>query len=80
MKPFPKLDLHFYFFDVYVVLCSCCGWIIDITSPKLDYSIHIEWSSTTKGIGIATPLKVWQNYNGYYSTVTKQDYLDLYNV
>jgi hypothetical protein len=52
---------------------SCCGHnTIDIWAPWNEgYSLHIEAGPVKYGIGIASPNKVWQIYNGKYSSVRR---------
>ena len=52
---------------------NCCGNnSIDIWLPRNGgYSIHIELGSKFYGVGIATPRKVWQMYNGKYSSIRR---------
>ena len=59
---------------VFISTMSCCGErSINIWLPWNDaYSVHIEYGPKTYGIGIAAPHKVWQHYNGKYSSVLRK--------
>jgi|TARA_R110002020_G_scaffold92110_2_gene223255 hypothetical protein len=52
---------------------ECCGErSVEIWLPWNEaYSIHIECGPRLYGIGIATPDKVWQIYNGKYSSIRR---------
>lgn len=52
---------------------SCCGQnSIDVWWPwNGAYSIHLEAGPKRYGIGIASPYKVWQIYNGKYSSIRR---------
>jgi|3_EtaG_2_1085321.scaffolds.fasta_scaffold68014_4 hypothetical protein len=69
MKQIHHISKSWYFISTR----ACCGNnAIDIWLPwNHGYSIHIELGSKTYGIGIATPNKIWQTYNGKYSSLNR---------
>jgi hypothetical protein len=60
-------------FQISIRHIFCCGYnSIDVWFTRnIGYSVHLEAGPRKYGIGIASPNKVWQIYNGKYSSVRR---------